>query len=60
VVLGTGTEVVGRGKTYEEGVEWERIGEVRKWTDVPLHYPPFKSMASQPVRLSRRLLGLLW
>jgi hypothetical protein len=34
MVLGDSTEVR-RGNTYEQ-VEWERIGEVRKWTDVPL------------------------
>jgi hypothetical protein len=33
MVLGDGTEVR-RGNTYEQV---ERIGEVRKWTDVPLH-----------------------
>jgi hypothetical protein len=36
VVLGDGTEVR-RGNTYEQGEEWERRGEVRKWMDVPLH-----------------------
>jgi hypothetical protein len=39
--------------TYEQGES--RRGEVRKQMDVPLHYPPFKSM----VRITRRLPGLL-
>jgi hypothetical protein len=33
----------------------ERRGRVRKWTDVPLHYPPFTGAVSQRMKIARRL-----
>jgi hypothetical protein len=46
VVLGDGAEVR-RGNTYEQGEEWERRGEVRKRTDVPLQYLAALSAATK-------------
>jgi hypothetical protein len=57
MVLGDGTEVR-RGSIYEHG-EWEKIGEVRKQTDIPLHYPPLQSAASRCVKIARRSPDLL-
>jgi hypothetical protein len=37
----------------------ENTGKVRKWTDVPLHYPPFKDAASRRATIARRLPDLL-
>jgi hypothetical protein len=48
---------------WERRGKWRRIeerrGKVRKWTDVPLHYPPFKGVASRRAKIARRLPDLL-
>jgi hypothetical protein len=51
------------GRKGENILTRGRVGEDRGSKEMdgcPLTLPPFKSTASQPVRLSRRLLGLLW
>jgi hypothetical protein len=34
-------------------------GEVRKQMDIPLHYPPFKGVASRCMKIARTLPDLL-
>jgi hypothetical protein len=53
-----GNEGEERRGEERSGVEWS--GVVGEQTDVPFYYPPFKGMASQCMKISRRLLGLLW
>jgi hypothetical protein len=48
------------GEYIWTGGEWERRGEVRKWMDVPLHYPPFKGVASRHMRIARMSPDPLW
>jgi hypothetical protein len=67
LIIGIGTGV--GGCTYtQSGVGVERVGEmgdsrggkVRRWTDVPLHHPPFEDTVSRRVRITRRWPDLLW
>jgi hypothetical protein len=51
---GAGEIHINKGRVGEE-----RREEVRTQIDVPLHYPPFKSVVSQCTRIARRLPGLL-